>query len=362
MTVVPYTGTTATTLEPQNLDDAMRLAEFVANTDFVPKNLRGNPPAILAAILYGREVGLGSMQSLAKISVIEGRPTLAAESQRALILAAGHELVVEESTSTRCTIRGRRRNERHSTSVTWTLDDAKRANLVGKQNWRQYPADMLAARALARLARLVFADVIGGLAATEEALEGGDPEPTVERPASTPTTTRRRRAVQAVPEPEPAPAAEPEADPEPEPGHAADDVPADDPHEPPAPMPAPEPARMNAATRGKLFALFGERGMGGKSDADRTRRLEYARHVLGRDVASSTELTAVDASRLIEQLERDLPDPVVDALNAHLDAEAAEAAAGDDDQARDLERELDTIRHDETRPAPEPGEDGEPTA
>ena len=82
---------------------AAELAKAVATTDFVPRGMRNNPAAITAAILYGDEVGVGPMQSLAKISVIDGRPFVAAETQRALVLAAGHELWVDELTNTRAT-------------------------------------------------------------------------------------------------------------------------------------------------------------------------------------------------------------------------------------------------------------------
>lgn len=185
------------------LEPAAALANQIAGTGFVPRALQGNPAGITAAILYGDELGLGPMQSLAKIAVIEGKPTLSAEAQRALILAAGHELRVDEATATRLTISGRRAGSTEWSSVTWTLDDAKRAGIAGKQNWRTYPRQMLAARATAELARLMFADVIGGLAATEE-IEDVDPlalpiamaGPTA--PAEK-TTTRKRRRRASVP-------------------------------------------------------------------------------------------------------------------------------------------------------------------
>lgn len=171
---------------------AVELAKQVADTTFVPTGLRNNPPAIVAAILYGDEVGLGPMQALAKIAVINGRPTLAAEAQRALILAAGHEIWIVEANTTRVTVAGRRRNSEQTSTVTWTMDDAKRAGLAGKTPYKLYPRQMLSARATAELARLVFADAIGGLYATEELEEGGFDEngETVE---PKPATTKRRR-------------------------------------------------------------------------------------------------------------------------------------------------------------------------
>jgi hypothetical protein len=147
---------------------AVELAKHVSNTHFVPAGLRGRPDAIVAAILYGDELGLGPMRSLSWIAIIDGKPSIASEGYRALILAAGHEVWPVEQTNTRVTMAGRRRGEDRVVEVTWTADDAKRAGLSGKSNWRAYPRAMLAARATAELARLLFADVLGGFGISDE--------------------------------------------------------------------------------------------------------------------------------------------------------------------------------------------------
>lgn len=199
---------------------AIELAQHVVNTEFVPKALRGNGAGIVAAILYGDELGLGPMQSLAKIAVVDGRPTLFAEAQRALILAAGHEIWVEEATTSKVTVSGRRSGSDRTSSITWTLDDAKRAGIAGKPSWRSYPRQMLTARATAELARVIFADVIGGLAATEE-IDDVDPlsdSPIEPVKASRPSSRRKRKDVAAPAEASEPPAspAEPEAPPLPD--------------------------------------------------------------------------------------------------------------------------------------------------
>jgi len=204
---------------------AAELASQVANTEFVPKAMRGNPAAIVAAIMYGDELGLGPMQSLAKIAVIDGKPTLSAEAQRALVLAAGHDMWITEATNTKVTVSGRREGGDQTSSVTWTLDDAKRANLAGRPAWRMYPRQMLAARATAELARLLFADVIGGLAATEE-LEDGDEIVEDEAPPAQ-TRARRRRTSKAETSARPAPEPEPERLEPPLPGEPDDDLPGE---------------------------------------------------------------------------------------------------------------------------------------
>ena len=89
-------------------EDYWRLAQRIATTEFVPAKLRNRPEAVLAALLSGAERGLGPMESLRSIDVIEGKPSLSAEAMRALVLAAGHDIEIVESTATRCTVIGRR--------------------------------------------------------------------------------------------------------------------------------------------------------------------------------------------------------------------------------------------------------------
>jgi hypothetical protein len=309
---------------PSSLDVFERnqeLAEYIANTDFVPRSLRGNPPAILAAVLYGHEIGLDPMTSLSLVAVIDGRPSVAAEGLRGLILAAGHELWVEESTTTRATVAGRRRDGRTTSKVTWTIDDAKRARIAGKSNWQAYPRQMLKARATAELARDLFADVIRGLSATEEldAIVDVETGEVVDAdPAQAKTTTTRRRRSRAASAP--VTPVEPEPDPEPAEGQDAADTPAEvidqlerekaeesgpeptpEP-EPDTPSPGPgEPAPADPITEAqmrKMFALFGEKGV-----TDRDERHAYTESVIGRSIGSSRDLTSLEASRMIEALD-----------------------------------------------------------
>lgn len=189
------------------------LAGKIAGTDFVPDAMRGKPAVVAAAILYGRELDLPPMVSLRSINVIKGKPALSAEAMRAMILAAGHELTFQEMTGARCVIVGRRKGQDATTTVTYTMDDAKKAGLAGQQQYAKMPRQMLAARATAEIARLIFADVIGGLVADIEVDDDAEPIAAV-----TPITKARRAKASPDPvpaDPAPEPAAEPPADPEP---------------------------------------------------------------------------------------------------------------------------------------------------
>lgn len=198
---------------------AFELAQHIARTEFVPSSLRGKPEAVMAAILTGHEVGIGAMQALSKIHVIDGRPAMAAELMRGLVLRAGHELWIEESTTTKCTVVGVRAGSSRETRITFTMDDAKRAGLDGRKNWRSYPTAMLLARATAALCRAVFPDVLAGISYTTEELEDGDviqvddPGGNSTPPAPKGTKKKAARSITSGPGPvEPAPEPPPAAD------------------------------------------------------------------------------------------------------------------------------------------------------
>lgn len=155
---------------------ASDLASQIAATDFAPQGLRGKPAAVMAAMLQGAELGIGPMQALSQIAVINGKPCMSAQLMRALVQRAGHELWFKTKTNTRVTICGRRQDwpADRVAEVSWSMDDAKAAGLAGGQNYRKYPRAMLAARATGELCRDNFADVLGGIGYTPEELTDGD--------------------------------------------------------------------------------------------------------------------------------------------------------------------------------------------
>ncbi len=153
-----------------------KLAEYICDTEFVPKNYRGNAPATAAAILTGRELNMGPMMSLKHVQVVEGNPSLSAEYKRARILGAGHEFAILEWTNTLCRVKGRRRGSGEPPlEITYTMDDAKRAGLIrDRSGWIKRPRRMLFARAGTDLADALFADVTNGLPTAELLAEGTD--------------------------------------------------------------------------------------------------------------------------------------------------------------------------------------------
>lgn len=167
-----------------------KLSQRVHNTPFVPKAMQGRPESVLACVLYGAELGLGPMQSLNSIHVIEGRTAMSPELMRAMVAKHGHRIDVIENSNTVCEVKGIRADTGSSATVRWTMEDAKMAGLAGKNNWKTYPRAMLLARATSELCRIVFPDIIAGLSYTPEevaSIEGIDYIPAEEEKNELPT-------------------------------------------------------------------------------------------------------------------------------------------------------------------------------
>jgi hypothetical protein len=194
-------------------DDAWRFWQMVAKTDFAPKDFKGKPEACMLAGQHGAELGLGPMQSLQCIAVINGRPSIWGDAALALVQSSAVcEYVVEELEEGKegetlvavCT--AKRRGYPKPTVVRFSVADAKKAGLWGKSGpWTQYPKRMLQLRARGFALRDAFPDVLKGLVTAEEAQDyptagatethaayprAEKPEPVVVRPKfDTPTTT-----------------------------------------------------------------------------------------------------------------------------------------------------------------------------
>jgi hypothetical protein len=253
-------------------DAAYQLAQRISGTSFVPAQFRGKPEEAAAAMLAGSEVGLSPMASLSAFDVIQGRATPRAITLRAIALSRGCEIVVDESTATRCKMRGRRRGDSEWTTVVWDIGRAQALQLTQKQQWKQQPVAMLQARATSELARLIAADAVLGLAYSAEEM----------RDEAEPVATQRvqRAKVQRLPTPPPEPELEP-----------ADEVPSQQ-----EALPTDEPEPITKAQLTALnAALTQDLGI-----EDREEKLGYLSATLDRSITSSRDLTKDEASRVLD--------------------------------------------------------------
>lgn len=208
------TLTSGSGLLPKNLNEAMQLAEILSTSSIVPKDYQGNPGNVLVAVQWGAEIGLAPMQAMQNIAVINGRPSLWGDAMLALVRGSGKlEYINEEITDSYVTCTVKRINE-PETSRTFGLDDAKKAGLLSKGPWTQYPKRMMQMRARAFALRDVFTDVLKGMASADEEQDkvkdmGKADEIVQDKPAKQSRADKAKAAVKAIeqqPEPEQIPA------------------------------------------------------------------------------------------------------------------------------------------------------------
>ena len=157
---------------PREWEATMAIARQIASTKFVPESYRNQPESVVAAILTGRELGIGPMQSLRDIHMVDGRPAFAAQLMLARMRGGGIVLLDTESTEERAWIKAKR-PEGEVGEFEFTIAEAEQAGLLAKKgnSWKHYRKDMLWARAVSRMARRFGSDMLGGLVYSKEELE-----------------------------------------------------------------------------------------------------------------------------------------------------------------------------------------------
>lgn len=165
-------------------DAIMRQAEVLARSGLVPARYRGKADDVVVAALMGRELGWGPTTALRHVNVIEGQATLSAEGMGALVRSRGHS-IEGDTDPYKAVLRGKRADTGDTMEVTFTVDDAVQAGLCTIQDgkprarsrqgnklpWETHTEDMLYARAMSRLCRRLFGDVLAGISYVPEELE-----------------------------------------------------------------------------------------------------------------------------------------------------------------------------------------------
>lgn len=258
----------------QSASAAYEVARRLVGTSFCPAAYRGKPEEATAAILSGLEIGLSPMAALRAFDVIQGQAAPRAITLRAVAQSYGHDIVLVESTATRCRMKGRRNGSGAWQEITWTMDRARDLGLTSKEGWKKQPQAMLLARATSEIARLIAADAILGIGySAEEVADGAVEETTLVTTGPEATPGRRRMS-----RPKPAPEPEPVDD---------EGIPDDDEDEP---LITPPQMKM-------MQALFHECGITTRED-----KLSFVAEQ-GIEVDSATKLSVEQASVVIDALQ-----------------------------------------------------------
>ena len=170
-------------LMPKTYDDKLKLANLLAKSGLIPKQLIGENCIykIFAILSYGEEFGLSPFTAIRNITVIDGLPTMSADLIKSLILSSGDIEKYEEGfVGTRNTMSWgyrvyiKRKSVPVEVEAIFTLEDANRAGLLVKNNWKNYPQDMLRARATSKAGKMAMPEILSRVYTPEELYAGKD--------------------------------------------------------------------------------------------------------------------------------------------------------------------------------------------
>lgn len=162
-------------VQHQSVNELGRIAKMLAMSGYFASN--GNMDAQVAQlatrILAGQELGFGPFASANNIHIIKGKPVIGANLMASAVKSnPRYDYRVRAWTNDECRIEFLE-NGKSVGESTFSMADAKQAGLAGKDNWKNYPRNMLFARAMSNGVRLYCPDVFGGNAVyTGDELDG----------------------------------------------------------------------------------------------------------------------------------------------------------------------------------------------
>lgn len=156
------------------MQDMARNALALCHAGSLPPGMTGNPAAVLRTLQMADEFGLPAQTAFSRIHVIDGKLSMSAELLLTLAIKGGvrHRWIRSDAGGVILELR-RAGFDPHI--ETYTIEDANRAGLASKDNWRKYPLSMLRARCIAIGLRAFAPDLINGAHADEEIPPVRDP-------------------------------------------------------------------------------------------------------------------------------------------------------------------------------------------
>ncbi len=165
----------------QTIDDAFRWAQGVQRSGLAPSGM-DTAEKIMVAAQAGMEIGFSPFQALQSLAIVHGRVSIMGAPALALVQSRG---ALEPGTQYRVRFEGKgddytaiatlhRKGADEPSEGRYAVADAKRRGLWGKNGpWKDEPDTMLEWRAVGRVLRRHFQDVLMGLYLTEEVRDIG---------------------------------------------------------------------------------------------------------------------------------------------------------------------------------------------
>ncbi len=127
---------------------------------------------IFAIVTKAKSIGLDPLEALnGGLYFVQGKVGMSSETMASLIRGVGHSVIKDPKSSNEiCILHGKRKDNGDTWTVSFSIDDAKRAGLM-KNMYEKYPGIMLYNRCMSMLARQLFPDIIKGAGYTMDELK-----------------------------------------------------------------------------------------------------------------------------------------------------------------------------------------------
>lgn len=149
------------------LHDMQAMAKSVAES-----NLFGikTPAQAMALMLIAQAEGTHPALAARDFHVIQGRPSLKADAMLARFQTAGGIVEWQDYTDAKVSAKfSHPQSSPKPVLIEWTLAQAQKIGLAGKDNWKNYPRAMLRARVISEGVRTCYPGIAVGIYTVEEA-------------------------------------------------------------------------------------------------------------------------------------------------------------------------------------------------
>lgn len=147
---------------PESAADRHKLALTLCQSPVLPEEMR-NPAGIHLYFAAAIAMRVPLFTAIKMLHVVKGKLTWESTWIRGRMIESGHKVRIMEATDKGATIRIIRHDDPDPHLISFTAEDAKRAQLIGKDIYTKFTADMYVARATTKAARWVCPEVFGGV-------------------------------------------------------------------------------------------------------------------------------------------------------------------------------------------------------
>lgn len=150
--------------ELMSVNDLGRIAKA-----FAMSNLFGfkNESEAFSLMCIAQANGLHPAKAAERYHIILGRPAMKADAMLSSFQESGGKVKWIKRTDTECKL-WLSHPQGGELEVAWTIERAKKAGLEGKDTWKKFPSQMLAARCVSEGVRALFPACLSGMYTPEE--------------------------------------------------------------------------------------------------------------------------------------------------------------------------------------------------